>query len=223
MRSHAPVILHKEGQVVGRKRVGCRTYLLCEAVKAREGACHRGVTQRADVTEAVGGGDVVADVVGASVVGVRAGSAEQIVLNIIDVVDVRAERQKVSAVAPGNGVRKLVAHFLRKCGPIEEVGLPEDKVTDTIDSDLRRRTLCRDGFAGNWRLCELVFKIAANLVTEFVGDGVGKRGSKTRDAPIFLDEVVTKALEAAIDDAGSLNSGRRSPAQAIVGERGVVL
>src|SRR4029077_4568967 len=170
MRGYAPVVLRKEGQVVGRKRVGRRTYLLSEAVKAREGACHRGVTQRADVTEAVGGGDEVAEVIGASVVSVCAGPVEQIVFNVIDVVDVRAEFQKVRAVAPGNRVRKLVAHFLRECWPIEEVGLSEDEVADTVDGDLRRSTLCRDGFAGDWRLSEFKLKIAANLVAEFVGD-----------------------------------------------------
>src|SRR5258708_8074249 len=99
MRSHAPVILHKKGQVIRRELVGSRSNLLREAIKAREGAFHRGVTQRADGTEAVGGGDVVADVIGARVVGVRGSPAEQIVLNIIDVVDVRAKLQQMSSVA----------------------------------------------------------------------------------------------------------------------------
>src|SRR5260370_38223669 len=101
MRSYAPVILHKKGQVIRRELVGGRSNLLREAIKAREGAFHRGVARRADGTEAVGGGDVVADVVGARAGGVRAGAAEQIVLNVIHGVDVRAVLQEVRVVASG--------------------------------------------------------------------------------------------------------------------------
>src|SRR5215472_7934152 len=111
--------------------------------------------------------------------------------------DVRTHLEEM--LAPGDRiiVCKFVAMFVWESAAIQEVGLAKSDAGASGNRDLRRDSLCRNGFSGNGGLRVFELEVAAVLKAEFIDHRRSQGRHQARNHGIVFYKVVSKALFAA--------------------------